>query len=294
MKTIADEGNIAKSSERLFLTQSALSHQLKELELQLGVKVFVRKRNEWKLTDEGKELYLLADSVLVSIDEKLKHIKTIKQNSGGKIRISCECFTFYQLFPEFLQEMKLLYSDIQIEFVFEATHRPTQKILDGEVDIAIVTSKSHNESFFYKKIMSDELFMLMHEEHVLNKKAYVEAGDFVDVDLLIHSLPLETVSVYENFLKPNHVFPKSITPIPLTEVAMEMVSSNTGVMCVPKWSLKSFRIPETLVFKPMTSKGLGRDLFIAMKGETKKLKHTSDFINTFDESIQKFLSKVKM
>ena len=94
IKTISDEGNIVKSAERLFLTQSALSHQLRELEKQLGVKVFIRSRNQWNLTEEGRELYLLATQVLSSIDEKLKHIKNLQSDAGGNIRLSCECFSF--------------------------------------------------------------------------------------------------------------------------------------------------------------------------------------------------------
>jgi len=69
IKTIAEEGSIANSSEKLFLTQSALSHQLKELEEQLGFKVFHRSRNKWKLTDEGTELYTLGNTILNNIEK---------------------------------------------------------------------------------------------------------------------------------------------------------------------------------------------------------------------------------
>ncbi|MEL7123304.1 MAG: LysR family transcriptional regulator, partial [Bacteroidota bacterium] len=50
IKTIEEEGSIANSANKLFLTQSALSHQLRELETRLGFKVFYRKRNKWELT----------------------------------------------------------------------------------------------------------------------------------------------------------------------------------------------------------------------------------------------------
>ena len=88
IKTITEEGSIANSTERLFLTQSALSHQLRELEERLGFKVFHRTRNKWKLTEEGSELYKLANKLFNSIDEGFTAIKHIKEGSKGSIKLS--------------------------------------------------------------------------------------------------------------------------------------------------------------------------------------------------------------
>jgi LysR family transcriptional regulator for metE and metH len=67
IKTIAEEGSLANSSEKLFLTQSALSHQLREMEERLGFKVFFRSRNKWKLSEQGQELYLSAYSISMTL-----------------------------------------------------------------------------------------------------------------------------------------------------------------------------------------------------------------------------------
>ncbi|MBE61207.1 MAG: LysR family transcriptional regulator, partial [Flammeovirgaceae bacterium] len=112
IKTIADLGNIARAKDELCLTTSALSHQLRSLELDLGFKIFERKRVKWDLTDSGEELYALATSVLNSVDEKLLQIKSSHQNEGGNIRVSSECYTFYLLFPQFLERMAALYPQI--------------------------------------------------------------------------------------------------------------------------------------------------------------------------------------
>jgi len=141
IKTIAEEGNISNSATRLFLTQSALSHQLKDIEDRMGFKVFLRKRNQWKLTEEGKELYQLANTVLAEIDKGLTNIQKIKEGSKGTIRISTECYSFYQGLPKFIQKMSLLYPEILINLDVEATHRPVSKVLSKELDMAIVTSK---------------------------------------------------------------------------------------------------------------------------------------------------------
>ncbi|WP_421889673.1 LysR family transcriptional regulator [Marinoscillum sp.] len=285
IKTIADEGNIANSAERLFLTQSALSHQLRALEENLGAKIFIRSRKEWELTEEGMELYHLATSVLNSVDEKLRQIKHLNRNAGGKIRVSCECYSFYLLFPTFLQRMSALYPQVSIDLIFDATHRPLSKLHSYEVDMAIVTSQPTLESLSSIEVLQDELFAVMHRENPLSQRQYLEARDFHDQHLFIHSFPLETVSVYETYLKPNDVLPKKISAIPLTEVCLEMINANMGITCIPKWTQKLISHQKDLIFKPIGKNGLERSLYLITRNEDCAKKHFRNFINNFEEVI---------
>lgn len=286
IKAIADEGNIANSAERLCLTPSALSHQLRTLEEGLGVKIFTRNRKEWALTQEGTELYHLATNVLSSVDEKLQQIKSINSHTGGKIQVSTECYSFYLLFPFFLQKMSALYPQIDIQLNFDATHKPVSKLLSYDVDIAITTERPAIESLTSIEILSDELFVLMHKQNDLQAKKYVEAADFANLHLIIHSYPMETVYVYQNYLKPNDVLPKRISAIPLTEVTLEMINANRGITCMPKWMLKPFGHQKDLILKPIGKNGLNRSLYLVMRNEDCSKNHYDDFVNNFEETIQ--------
>lgn len=286
IKAIADEGNIANSSERLCLTPSALSHQLRTLEEGLSVKIFTRNRKEWVLTQEGTELYHLANNVLNSVDEKLQQIKSINSNSGGKILVSSECYSFYLLFPFFLQKMSALYPQIDIQLNFDATHKPVSKLLSYDVDVAITTERPAIESLTSMEIVRDELFVLMHKQNKLQSIKYIEATDFTNLHLFIHSYPMETVYVYQNYLKPNDVLPKRISAIPLTEVTLEMINANRGITCLPKWMLQPFGHQKNLILKPIGKNGLKRSLYLVMRNEDRSKKHFDDFVNNFEETIQ--------
>lgn len=283
IKTIAEEGNISNSATRLFLTQSALSHQLRGIEDRMGFKVFLRKRNQWTLTEEGKELYHLANTVLAEIDKGLTNIQKIKEGSKGKIRISTECYSFYQGLPRFIQKMNLLYPEIIIDLDVEATHRPVSKVLSKELDMAIVTSKPINDNLVAIEIFEDEIFAILHKENDLTAKDYLTAEDFANAHLIIHSFPLETVSVYEHFLKVHHVEPLKITAIPLTEVALEMVNSNMGIMCMPSWTLQPFKLPKELIFKKLGPSGLKRKHYLAFHKDNVNKKYYQDFIHNIEE-----------
>ena len=175
IKTIVEEGNIANSSERLFLTQSALSHQLRELEERLGFKVFLRTRNKWQLTPEGTELYQLAKDLFQAIDERFLNIQQIKEGSKGIIKLSTECQSFFHGLPAFVQKMAILYPEIQIDLIIGTTHQTISKILSGEIDIAIVTSKPAADSLASIEIFEDEIFVAMHKEHLLSEHPHLDA-----------------------------------------------------------------------------------------------------------------------
>ncbi|MBL6445144.1 LysR family transcriptional regulator [Fulvivirga sp. 29W222] len=284
IKTIAEEGNIANSSEKLFLTQSALSHQLRELEEQLGFKVFHRSRNKWELTEEGAELHKLANTIHSAIEQGFHSIKNINEGTKGLVRISTECYSFYQGLPTFIQKMAALYPKIDVELILDATHHPVSKILSNDIDIAIVTSKPSTPILSCKALFEDEILAIMHKEHPLADKPTLEAGDFSEAHLIIHSFPLETVSVYQTFLMPNNIIPVRISAIPLTEVALEMVSANMGITCMPQWALKSFKVPEELILKRISKNGLKRTHYLISRTEDHSKKYIAEFISSFEEN----------
>lgn len=283
IKSIVEEGSIANSAETLFLTQSALSHQLREMEARLGFKVFNRTRNKWQLTEEGAELNKLGNAVLERITNGFKNIEQLRTGSVGTIKVSTECYSFYQGLSSFIQKMGLLYPEIDVDLILEATHQPISKILSNEIDIAIVTSKPENIALTSIEVHEDEIFAIMHQEHPLTALDFLDTHDFSDAHLIIHSFPLETVSVYEQFLKPNKITPLKISAIPLTEVALEMVAANMGIMCMPKWALKSFKISEELVFKRIGKNGLKRRHYLVCRKADKAKKYVNDFISNFEE-----------
>ncbi|MBX2828610.1 MAG: LysR family transcriptional regulator [Flavobacteriaceae bacterium] len=283
IKTIAEEGSIANSSERLFLTQSALSHQLKDLEERLGFKVFLRTRNNWELTAEGKELYKLANTLFNAIDDGFGAIKQIKEGAKGSIKLSAECQSFFHTLPSFIQKMGILYPEIEIDLSMGATHQTISQVLSGEIDIAIVTSKPESDALACIKVFEDEIFAVLHRESELNQHKHLQSEHFEKVHLLINSFPLEGVWVYQHFLKGNKVHPRKISAIPFTETTLSLIKANMGIMCAPEWQLAPFKIPEEIVFKKVGKNGLHREHFLVVRTADRNKNYIHDFISNFKQ-----------
>jgi LysR family transcriptional regulator for metE and metH len=287
IKTLADEKSITKSLDKLFLTQSAVSHQLRDIEERLGVKIFYRTKNQWILTEEGQVLYNTAEKVLAEIDEATSRINDMRQGHAGNIRISTECYTNYHWLPAFMVRMKVLYPKLDINIVIEATHKPLQKLLDNELDLGITSDPLDDKSIKYMELFKDEVMAVMPLEHPLANKKFLTGDDFKDQTLIIHSYPLETVTVHQHFLKEQKIQPKQIVAMPLTEAALEMVKAGMGILTMPKWAMRSFVDSPALTLVRIGQKGLIRTHYAAIRHEDAGKKYIQDFIKNLKEELAK-------
>lgn len=235
------------------------------------------------LTDEGTELYKLANKLFSSIDESFRTIKDIKEGARGTIKLSAECQSFFHSIPDFIQKMGLLYPEIDIDITLGATQQTISQVLSNEIDIAIVTSQPSSEELQSIRVFEDEIFAVIHQENQLSSLPYLDAGHFEHIHLLINSFPLEGVAVYERFLKPNKVNPKKISAIPFTEITLSMIDANMGVMCAPKWQLQPFKLSKDISFKRISKNGLKRNHYLVVKTSNRNKKYIHDFISNFEE-----------
>lgn len=263
IKAIVEDGSITKAIDKLHLTQSALSHQLKEVELQLGTRIFLRQGKKLILTKAGEKMYQTAIEVLEKVSDAEKQIKSLVFGETGEIRISTECFSSYHWLPSVLKQFHQLYPNVELNIVTEATHYPLQKLTDHKLDIAIVSDITKDDTITYQELFQDEMVMVVSENHPWADKKFVVAEDFKNEHLFIHSLPLESVTIYQSVLAPARISPKKITPLPLTEASLEMVKAEMGVMSMAKWAFQPYQKYHHLKAVKIGRNGLKRKHFIA-------------------------------
>ena len=262
IKAIVEEGSITRAMDVLHLSQSALSYQLKEAELQVGTLVFYRRNKKLILTPVGKKLYAMANKVLKELDIAESEIKKMMNGENGIIRISTECYTSYHWLPAVLKKFSNEFPNVEIEIVFEATHRPIEKLIEGELDLAITSNPEHIEQVEFIQLFSDEMLAIVSNQHPWAKRDYVEAEDFQDVTLIIHSLPLDTVSIFRTQLTPKGIDPKKLIVLPLTEASIELVKANMGVIVLANWALIPYLNNEIKAIK-INKEGFFRQQYIA-------------------------------
>lgn len=285
IKAIVEEGSITKAIDKLYLTQSALSYQLKEAEHQLGTKIFLRNNKKMILTKAGEKLYETANEILDKLNETESEIKKLVFGEFGEIRLSTECYSSYHWLPSVMKQFQLLYPNIELKIVMEATHYPLQKLLAGHLDIAITSDPIKDEKIKYIELFQDEMIAVVSKDHPWAEKKYVIAEDFSTEHLLVHSLPLETVTVHQFILAPAGVSPKKITPLPLTEASIEMVKADMGIMVMAKWALQPYLKYDGLKAIKIGKNGLKRKHFVAVMAHKTYPEYFTQFIEFMQNEI---------
>ncbi|HEY9364131.1 MAG TPA: LysR family transcriptional regulator [Chitinophagaceae bacterium] len=286
VKAIVEEGSMANAIDKLHLTPSALSHQLREAELQIGTKIFYRINKKLILTDVGEKILASANAVLNEMDKIEKEVEQIIKGETGTIRISTECYTSYHWLPGVLKKFNTDFPNIKIQIVFEATHQPIQKLLQGDIDLAITSDPITNSNIEYIELFKDEMVALVSESHSWNEKEFVVAEDFRTENLIIHSEPLDSATVYQRLLTPASVKPANLTILPLTEASVEMVKADMGVIVMAKWALKPYLNNGCVRTVRVTPGGLYRQHYAAILNNNDAPEYYDYFIKFLKEEIE--------
>lgn len=282
IKAIVEEGSITKAIDKLHLTQSALSHQLREAEYHLGTKIFHRINKKMVLTKAGEKVYEMANDILSRMSDTELQIKKLIYGEAGELRLSTECYTSYHWLPALMKQFHLIYPNVALTIVMEATHHPLQKLLTGQLDIAITSDPVKDDNIVYTELFQDEMVAVVPDTHSWAGKKFVVAEDFAEQPLIIHSLPMETVTVHQFLLAPAGISPKKIIVLPLTEASIEMVKAEMGIMVMAKWALQPYLRGAALKAVKIGKNGLKRIHFAA----TLSNKQPPEYLHRFIEFLQ--------
>lgn len=293
---IAETGSVTLAGNRLHLTQSALSHQLRDAEEQLGVQLFERRNGRMALTGAGERLLQSARAV---IDELARAEKEIREHNGngasrGVLRLSTECYTVYHWLPPRLRLFQHKFPGVDFQIVIEATDSPFEALLDRKLDLAIVCNPIRNRKIRYTPLFEDEVVIIVPPEHSLAGKKYIALRDLASENLIVYP-PKEDSSVLNKFLTPARIAPRRIQEVMLTDVIVEMVRAGLGVAALAKWAVSPHLDSGALVGLSLTEKGFRRTWSAAQLRHAPKLDHVEEFIRVLTEHpIPECVSRKKM
>jgi LysR family transcriptional regulator for metE and metH len=281
---IAETGSVTLAGNRLHLTQSALSHQLRDAEEQLGVPLFERRNRRMTLTAAGERLLQSARTVLAELARAEKDIHECNGNGAaqGVLRLSTECYTVYHWLPPRLKLFQHKFPAVDFQLVIEATDSPFEALLEGRLDLAIVCDPIRNRKIRYTPLFEDEVVIIVPPEHRLAGKRFVAPEEFA-VENLILFPPKEDSTMLNRFLAPAGISPRKIQEVTLTDVIIEMVRGGLGVAALAKWAVLPQLDSGALVGLSLTEQGFRRTWSAAQLREAKTPAYVEEFIRVLSE-----------
>lgn len=263
VRAIAEEGSLARAIDKLHLTASALSHQLKEAEQQLGAQLFYRINKKMVLTPAGDRVLQAAHTILAELSRTEAAVRELNGNEKGLIRLSTECYTSYHWLPGMIKNFGRAYPQVHLCIDFQATNNGLARLLDGSVDVVVTNDPEPDPNVEYIELFTDEMRVLVPAGHPWAERRYVVAEDFADEVLLIYSMPLRSVVVHERVLAPAGVQPRDYSIVPLTEASVELVKAGLGVKVMATWAAKPYLASGEVKAVRVTPNGLHTQYYAA-------------------------------
>lgn len=183
---VAREENITHAAQHLHVSQPTLSRQLKELEDELGKKLFVRSNYSIKLTEEGMLLRKRAEDILEMADKTLAEFKALDEINGGDIHIGCAESNGIVHFVQVIKSLQAKYPRIRYHFYSSGTEAVNERLDRGLLDFAIIVQEVDLTKYNYLKIpSSDRWGLIMRKDCSLAKHSCIHLNDLMNIPLIL-------------------------------------------------------------------------------------------------------------
>ncbi len=267
IKAIHDTGGLARAAEQLHITQSALSHQVKGLEDQVGVELFVRRSKPLKLSAAGMKLLKAAERILPEVSALEDEFRGLQAGKTGRLHIAIECHACFDwLFPV-LEEFRKAWPDVDVDIRPGLAFGALPALQKEEVDLVVSSDPETLDGVDFHPLFDYNPVFVASAQHPLAAKPFVEADDFRDETLITYPVERSRLDVFSQLLTPAKVEPRAIRQVELTAVILLLVASNRGVAVLPDWVVREVRYSSDYVTRPLTAAGVTRRLYAATRSD---------------------------
>lgn len=237
---VAKSGSISAAADVLFISQPAITFQIKKLEDQLGISLFTRTKHGVILTDEGKVLFDYVKSGIESITNGENALSNLKNLDSGVIRIGTSTTVCRHIVMPYLEKFHELYPKIDIQIVNNLTSNLIKELRNGNLDILFLNMPMNENKDLKITFLTD-----VQDIFVGNKKYYdltngkISLKDLNFFPLIFQKLPSNTRTYLNNYLKDNNVDLKPQLEVVSYNLIMDLVKAGFGIGYATKEFIKT-------------------------------------------------------
>ncbi len=298
---VAEELNITKAAERLYISQQSLSNQIIKLENELGVKLFSRTP-ALSLTYAGSSLLKRARSILDLHSQMLLEIDDIKQNKRGIIKIGVSHTRGRVLLPDILPSFQAKYPLFEVNLVEGNTETLESKLRHGEIDVVLSFTPRVQDGIESIKLVTDRLLLVVHRKFMNELfgeqtdfmrgkfSSSVDIAAFKDCPFLLLTKGNRIRTLVDNFFAKNKINPNVILETENTETAFALALKGMGITVYPEMFLHDASFPQVDFF-PITSEDTLATLAVSYAQGRYLSKAVREFI---DIAVQVWHNKVNV
>lgn len=291
IKAIHECGGLARAADQLNITQSALSHQIKGLEDQAGVELFLRRSKPMKLSAAGLRLLRLAEQILPQVEAAQNEFSSLRDGRTGRMHIAIECHACFEwLFPV-LESFRKSWGDVDVDIRPGLAFDALPALQKEEVDLVVSSDPEDLPGVEFVELFDYNAVFVAASTHPLAKKDYIEAEDFRGQTLITYPVERTRLDVFSQLLIPARVEPATIRQVELTAVILLLVASNRGISVLPDWVVREVKYNSDYVTRPLTKEGITRRLYAAVRSEDLEKPFVQELVKLAREEARKLQSQ---
>ena len=236
--------SFSKAGEAILITQSAMSHLIKHLEEEIGVKLLNRSGRKVIPTPAGWVFYKQAKKILEAYKTLGDDINRLIKEIKGPLNLGASTIVAKYLLPQVIYDFSKRFPEVQIDLTVSNTEAIIKELQQGNIDLGIVEGNMKNKGITLEEIADDEIVLIVSDENPLAKKEHITQQDFLSQPFIMPKAGSGLREFIENFFQTSKIEPKDMK-ISITlgdpELIVQMVQSGLGISFVSKWT----------VFKPI-------------------------------------------
>ncbi|MGC5700783.1 LysR family transcriptional regulator [Pseudomonas sp. NFXW11] len=280
VQAMRDTSSLVATAERLHLTQSAISHQLKELEERLGMTLFLRKSKPMRFTSAGLRMLKLADAVLPLLREAERDFGRLAEGSAGRLHMAIECHSCFQWLMPTIDEFRSEWPEVELDLASGFSFDPLPALARGDLDLVVTSDPLQISGITYVPLFTYEALLAVDNQHPLATKPLILAEDLEPLNLITYPVERDRLDIFTRFLDPADIEPAQIRTSELTVMMMQLVASGRGVCCLPNWAIHEYSSRGYVSARRLGEKGLFATLYAAVRSDTLETPYMSDFLLT--------------
>ena len=262
---LRDTGSLGEAADRMFLTQSALSHQIKDLETRIGSSLFIRKTRPVRFTTAGRRLVKLADEVLPRVHSAEQDVDRLAGGESGRIFMAIECHSCFEWLLPAINEYREQWPDVELDIASGFHFAPLPALARGDLDLVITADPVEELGLSYVPLFSYEAQLAIARDHELVDRPWLEPTDLASETLICYPVDKSRLDIFSSFLDPAGVEPARVRNAELTTMMVQLVASGRGVACLPNWALHEYRERNYVVVKSLGADGIWPTLYAAVR-----------------------------
>lgn len=275
LQALKENGSVSLAAKRLFLTQSALSHQIRLLENYFSAPLFERKTQPVRFTAIGERLLRLADEILPQVDAAERDIVQLTEGAAGELRIAVECHTCFDWLMPAMDTFRSLWAGVELDIVSGFQADPVALLLTHRADLAIVSKIEEQAGVVFEPLFAYEMVGIAAKDHPLAAKEYWTAQDFAEETLITYPVSDDMLDLIRKVLIPAGVTPQRRNS-ELTIAIVQLVASRRGIAALPYWAVLPY-LEKGYVCARRIGEGLRSELFAATRAEDANLRYLAHF-----------------